>query len=295
MAESPFGVNEAHSGVILDFLHFARSRRGRCLKSVEVEFQNLIESRLMDDTFTSEEVKDMVSGLCAVVKGEMETELIHASHTHSLLVAQLLQQAETWHLNMKVDISALENKELLETLAQYEQQQFSSSALPDSAHKATLIPLDHSGGDKLLQMQISRLEEENDKLQQRLRSVESKFAGALSERDELKKQLEATPTIDITPTPQNDDVIALQETVAELQEKLYEKDTSSSSGNADMERELEEKSKELLKTKAELEAVRADLDRKFSETAQYANMRKMLSTKNDQIKELRSQLRKYES
>jgi leucine zipper transcription factor-like protein 1 len=144
-------------------------------------------------------------------------------------------------------------------------------------------------------MQISRLEEENDKLQQRLRSVESKFAGALSERDELKKQLEATPTIDITPTPQNDDVIALQETVAELQEKLYEKDTSSSSGNADMERELEEKSKELLKTKAELEAVRADLDRKFSETAQYANMRKMLSTKNDQIKELRSQLRKYES
>ena len=38
-AESPFGVSEAHSGVILDFLHFARSRRGRCLKSVEVEFQ----------------------------------------------------------------------------------------------------------------------------------------------------------------------------------------------------------------------------------------------------------------
>jgi leucine zipper transcription factor-like protein 1 len=132
MAESPFGVSEAHSGVILDFLHFARSRRGRCLKSVEVEFQNLIESRLVEDTFTSEEVKDMVSGLCAVVNGEMETELIHTSHTHSLLVAQLLQQAETWHLNMKVDISALENKELLETLAQYEQQQFSSSALPAS-------------------------------------------------------------------------------------------------------------------------------------------------------------------
>ena len=64
----------------------------------------------MEDTFTSEEVKDMVSGLCAVVNGEMETELIHTSHTHSLLVAQLLQQAETWHLNMKVDISALENK-----------------------------------------------------------------------------------------------------------------------------------------------------------------------------------------
>ena len=68
------------------------------------------------------------------------------------------------------------------------------------------------------------------------------FAGALSERDELKKQLEAVPTVGTTPTPQSNDVIALQETVAELQEKLLEKDASSSSGNADMERELEEKS-----------------------------------------------------
>ena len=43
---------------------------------------------------------------------------------------------------------------------------------------------------------------------------------------------------------------------------------------------------------AELDRVRGDLDRKFSDTAQYMNMRKMLSSKNDQIKELRTQLRK---
>lgn len=86
------------------------------------------------------------AGLGGVVRGDVESELIHTSHTHSLLIGQLLQQAEHWHLTMTADISSLENKsvkpvrvrssphhflffrELLEALAQYEQQQFSSTA-----------------------------------------------------------------------------------------------------------------------------------------------------------------------
>ena len=39
----------------------------------------------------------------------MESELIHSSHTHSLLLSQLLQQAEHWHLTLQADIAALEN------------------------------------------------------------------------------------------------------------------------------------------------------------------------------------------
>ena len=38
--------------------------------------------------------------------------------------------------------------------------------------------------------------------------------------------------------------------------------------------------------------VMAELEKKFSDTAQYANLRKMLASKNDQIKELRTQLKK---
>ena len=50
--------------------------------------------------------------------------------------------------------------------------------------------------------------------------------------------------------------------------------------------------KQLLEARAEVEKVTAELDKKFSDTAQYANMRKILTTKNDQIKELRTQLKK---
>lgn len=37
-----------------------------------------------------------------------------------------------------------------------------------------------------------------------------------------------------------------------------------------------------------------ELDKKFSETTQYNNMKKMLAKKNEQLKEIRSKLRRYE-
>ena len=37
-----------------------------------------------------------------------------------------------------------------------------------------------------------------------------------------------------------------------------------------------------------------ELEKKFSQTGAYKNLKKMLTTKNDQIKELRQKLHKYE-
>jgi leucine zipper transcription factor-like protein 1 len=37
-----------------------------------------------------------------------------------------------------------------------------------------------------------------------------------------------------------------------------------------------------------------ELERKFSQTGAYKNLKKMLTTKNDQIKELRQTLHQYE-
>ena len=67
------------------------------------------------------------------------------------------------------------------------------------------------------------------------------FVGALGERDELKRQLEAMPT-SATPTPEGDDVAALREMVSELQTRLLEKETDSSTADLDVKKELEEKS-----------------------------------------------------
>ena len=52
----------------------------------------------------------MLDGLLAVVRGEVESELINTSHTNVLLLRQVFIQAEKWHLKLQADISELENR-----------------------------------------------------------------------------------------------------------------------------------------------------------------------------------------
>ena len=69
-----------------------------------------IQHRLNEDTFTIDEVEEMLDGLLAVVRGEVESELINTAHTNVLLLRQVFIQAEKWHLKLQADISELENR-----------------------------------------------------------------------------------------------------------------------------------------------------------------------------------------
>lgn len=66
--------------------------------------------RLTEDTFTIDEVDELLNGLLTVVRGEVDSELIHTGHTNVLLLIQLFTQAEKWHLKLQADISELENR-----------------------------------------------------------------------------------------------------------------------------------------------------------------------------------------
>ena len=66
--------------------------------------------RLIEDTYTLDEVVDMFDGLLDVVSSEVDGELMNATHTNVLLLRQLFQQAEKWHLKLTADISELENR-----------------------------------------------------------------------------------------------------------------------------------------------------------------------------------------
>ena len=69
-----------------------------------------VACRLVEDTYTLDEITEMLDGLCAVVRGEVESELINTAHTNTLLLRQLFCQSEKWHLKLQADISELENR-----------------------------------------------------------------------------------------------------------------------------------------------------------------------------------------
>lgn len=72
--------------------------------------------RLVEDTFTVDEVREMLDGLQMVVRGEVEMELINAAHTNVLLLRQIFSQAEKFYLRLQSDISELENRWAEKTL-----------------------------------------------------------------------------------------------------------------------------------------------------------------------------------
>ncbi|XP_054563995.1 leucine zipper transcription factor-like protein 1 isoform X2 [Eptesicus fuscus] len=189
MAE--LGLNEHHQNEVINYMRFARSKRGLRLKTVDSCFQDLKESRLVDETFTIDEVSEVLSGLQAVVHSEVESELINTAYTNVLLLRQLFSQAEKWYLKLQTDISELENRELLEQVAEFEKAEFTSSTKKPIIDiiKPKLAPLNEGGTAELLNKEILRLQEENEKLKFRLKTIEMQAMNALDEKLELERAL----------------------------------------------------------------------------------------------------------
>lgn len=164
------GLNEHHQATTVNYMRFARYQRTQRLRCVDACFEDLKSSRLYEDTYTADEVTEMLDGLLTVVRGEVDDELLNTSHTNVLLLRQLFQQAEKWHLKLQADISELENRELLEKIKDFEDAEFSGASRDtdiSSIVGSKLQPLNESGQSALLSMKIQELEEEKDKLRNR--------------------------------------------------------------------------------------------------------------------------------
>lgn len=167
------GLNEHHQANVINYMRFARYQRTQRLRSVDACFNDLKSSRLYEDTYTADEVTEMLNGLLSVVRGEVDDELLNTSHTNVLLLRQLFQQAERWHLKLQADISELENRELLEKIKDFEEAEFTGASRDTDLSALKLQPLNDSGVSELLSLKIKELEEENDKLRCRYMFVAS--------------------------------------------------------------------------------------------------------------------------
>ena len=54
MASPSLGLAEAHERSVAELLHFFRFKRGQSVRAVEGTFEGVVESRLLEDTFTCE-------------------------------------------------------------------------------------------------------------------------------------------------------------------------------------------------------------------------------------------------
>eukprot|EP00794_Sanderia_malayensis_P003141 gene3141-3609_t len=337
---SNIGINDNHQNEIVNYLRFARYNRSQTLKSVDSCFADIKDSRL-EDTYTFDEVIEMLDSLCSVVKGEVELELTNASHTNVLLLRQLFSQAEKWHLKLQADISELENRKLLEEIAQFEENEFSAGksgavSFPSLA-QSKLQPLNEGGSTALLKMKVShtrknsmkfngmmtikkdtysmsekdiltdliqlqqkeinKIQEENAKLKERVQMLERKASSALDEKTKLSSDLDKAKGQLSTRTNapaklDNDAVQELSDKVAILNRELKDAEVLAKKKCSSIDEELVNSKHYILALQHEIELLNKELDMKFSQTSQYKNLKKMLETKNVQIKDLRARLRR---
>ncbi len=51
----------------------------------------------------------MLDSVCGV-KADVDSDLLNSSHTNTLILRQLFQQAEKWHLKLQANIAKIEDK-----------------------------------------------------------------------------------------------------------------------------------------------------------------------------------------
>uniref|UniRef100_A0A671RF28 Leucine zipper transcription factor-like protein 1 n=1 Tax=Sinocyclocheilus anshuiensis TaxID=1608454 RepID=A0A671RF28_9TELE len=242
-------------------MRFAHSKRALRLKTIDSCFQDLKDSRLMEETYTVDEVSDMLDGLQVLVRGEVELELINTAHTNVLLLRQLFSQV---------------NQESI---------------------KPTLAPLNEGGVSELLQKEISRLKEDNDKLKARLRTLESQAMSALDDKSKAERALKDLQKSqgDQQSAIHAQEIANLEGTVAEMQADFEKTLNANVASQKDLQDSLVSAKHDLLRVQEQLSLAEKELEKKFQQTAAYRNMKEILTKKNEQIKDLRKRLQRYES
>ncbi|PKU32260.1 leucine zipper transcription factor-like protein 1 [Limosa lapponica baueri] len=158
--------------------------------------------------------------------------------------------------------------------------------------KPKLAPL-NEGGSELLNKTVACLQEENEKLKIRLKTIETQATTALDEKSKLEKSLKDLQMIQgDQKTNANQDITELENKVAALKCQ-FEKTLNDSTANQKfLEENLVTTKHDLLKVQDQLSTAEKELEKKFQQTAAYRNMKEILTKKNEQIKDLRKKLSK---
>lgn len=284
------GLNSHHHQQAVNFIRFSRYKRLQSLKGIEQCFQDVEDSKLYEDTYTIDEVKEMLDELLKSVHNEIDMELLNSSHTSALLLKQLLTQAEKWHLKLNCDVSELENRELLEQIAAFEEKELSLSSSNDS-NKLKLNPINQTGGNELLNNEIERLIAENKNLLAVVKKQELVVSESEKTNKTLMKQVD-----ELGSKPKNASAVnELEQEIKNLRVELEKNKESKTSEDKELMESLTSTKHELLRTKKELETTSEELNLKFQQTSAYKNLKDMLTKKNDQIKILRKNLQQYEN
>ncbi|KAI8622152.1 leucine zipper-domain-containing protein [Chytriomyces sp. MP71] len=107
------------------YLAFMRKQRADSMKELKLTLKEVAERRVVDDTYNSDDVRDILHDATVNCEATFQSEVMLHSHMNTLLIRQYIEQAAQSNVTLKGDIRELENRERLAEVARLEESLFS--------------------------------------------------------------------------------------------------------------------------------------------------------------------------
>ena len=284
--------SDIHNQQLADYLRFLRRKRDAAIAEVAAEFVDTKESRLFEEQYHVDDVVAIIDGLLSVVRSTMKRDLQTVAFSSVLLFKQACEQAEERGVELHTDLPATEDRRLLDTVEQWDQDVHggSSSAPPPLRARAAVaappprgirgaLPVIGQAQDPKLLAELQSARDDSASLQERFNRLQVQCTNALRDKSQLQQQLDMSMDSAGTSNELAAEASSLRAQVADLQAELQTIQDHSSAGSAagvdQLMSELQHQHEINAQLSAELDAARAEASGRVERSTQFVNMRQV--------------------
>lgn len=252
----------------------------------------------MDSTFTQSQVLNILSDLTALIKSTIRRESENLMHTNIEMLRQVFEEADLCGLTLKLDVSSIESEEAIQAIATLEDKLY-----PKNSKLTKLTPM--AKGDLISTEEALKFKSENEQLREKLTAAQKQYTAMMADKTSIASKLRKLEEEYRELKEKNSNLeLKYQQLIEnsseqENQHKEWSNYLESERNTSEekikyLSNEVERLNDELNSKKEELKRLEKELNNKITETTQFKNMKKILISKNDTIKDLRKKVAQYE-
>lgn len=268
---NPFGnLSDENKEQIIKYLTFLRSKKESITRSLGNDFEDS-RSGLSEDVYSKSDVVDFTEFLESQTRNYVRNEISSLINMSALAINGLLEAAQEQNANIVLNTASLENQGLLDSIERMNLDTLTSNkkrnvglvSLKDEA-KAL------ANESRAVREEAGRLEESNKQLQARFNTLQADATKLAREKAALQNELSD---------------LRRHLEIAERNNQDFE--SSVKGGNDTLQRKIQ-------RLEDELDEERETNQKRVAETPQFLQMKKMMQSQNEKIRELRRRLERYE-
>lgn len=282
-------LSETHSTQIHEFLKFFQGKIEEQQKEVDAVFEEQKDMRLLEEMYSVDDVTSLLNSIQEIVRSNVRSESTKYSHQVVLYLRNIFLQAEGYGVQLQVDTAQLEDAVLLAGIEKLEldlkkKASVSLADLPDPSRKK-LDSLAGQAVDIKLVQQVKELQDANKSLLAKFEQLQKQLSHVQKENSELK---EKNSLLQDKFSDSNRDLENLKSNNKSAQQQEID------SLRSELTSAKEAAAAQVSELKAQMKALENDLNNKVNNSPQYQQLKKLMQTKNEQLKEARNRVKQLE-